>query len=566
MQIPKVSNGWLESLFRIMARYPLISLAVLLALQTVFMLDSRALWFSDEIRYADVFENLVHEGKWLVLYLNDQFYPDKPPVFFWLLAALRWSTGLEGPPLLFLGAAVTGYCFLAATIWMGRRVLGLSRETQLAAGLVLLTTPYFVGLAHYVRMDLLFGALILCSQVCLFEVWQRDSVDKRSLAWAMAGMLLAAVAALTKGPLGVAFPVLGSLAWLAWTRNLGRFFRRDVAYAALAAGAVLLLWFAAALVVERAAYIQNILYEQIYRRATNTWHHEQPFYHYFLTLPGAFLPWTLLLLTLPLQRLVRKSFWQNVLETRGARHQGRERAGLIYCWALLISGFVLLSVVSIKIVVYLLPLFAPLALFTARRLAEDPERQSARLFLAFAVLFGALGLVLPFANLLHPWPISIEGTLLCGGGLLLLALLLWRWAPRDDWRAGLLFTALGLTIWLQPAGLRLAPSLDPIMSPKAQAELMREFIHKGHYPLAYKVYSGTYTYYAGQAIHETGDMKELEQELALRPKAVVGMRRKYWDEWGNRPPSLELVHEQWIADRPFVLAVQGGEEGVSTQN
>ena len=560
MNTPKVSSGWLGSLYRLLSRHPYVSVAALLALQTLFMLHSRALWFSDEIRYADVFTNLVHEGKWLVLYLNGQFYPDKPPVFFWMLALLRWLTGLEGAPLFFLGAGVSGYCFAAATLWMGRKVLGMQKDMALAAGLVLLTTFYFIGLTHYVRMDLMFGALIICAEVCFFQVWQRDSLTRGTRMWSMAAMLLCVIAALTKGPLGVVFPILGSLVYLGWTRDLRRFFRRDVGYAALAGVILLLLWFGAALFVERSAYMENILYEQIYRRATNTWHHEQPIYHYLVTFPAAFIPWTLMLFVLPLKRLFRKGFWSDFADTRGARHMGTDNAGLVYCWCLLFSGFILLSVISIKIVVYLLPLFAPLALITARQLDLLPENKIARLFLLFAGVFGLLAVALPFANFVHPWPITIEGTLICGAVMLVFALLLWKWVPRDNWRAALTFTIIALTIWLQPAGLLLTPSLDPVMSPKAQAEVMKKYIEQGYYPLGYKLYSGTYTYYAGYDVHETGDRGELEKELAQHPKAVVGLRYKYWSNWENRPQDLEVVHEQWIADRLFVLAVKGRDD------
>src|SRR6218665_125372 len=71
-----------ERILDILAFQPLIPLTILLALQTVFMLDARALWYSDEVRYANVFEHVVNAGKWIVLHLNGVPYPDKPPVYF----------------------------------------------------------------------------------------------------------------------------------------------------------------------------------------------------------------------------------------------------------------------------------------------------------------------------------------------------------------------------------------------------------------------------------------------------------------------------------------------------
>ena len=542
--------SFLSGLFSIMKTQPLLFLTLLLALQTGFMLHSRALWFSDEIRYADVFTNLTGNGKWLVLFLNGEFYPDKPPVFFWLLWSLQRATGLHGEPLFFLGAAVSGFFYLTAGLWLSS-LLKLGREQTLATGLVLLTTFYFVGLTHYVRMDLLFGALILASEVCLFRVWQKDWAPW----WSAAGFLLAALATLTKGPLGLALPLAGSVVYLWWMRNLRRFWRLDIWRGAVLALLVLLAWAGAAFYLEGKPYLENIFYDQIYKRALDTWHHEQPFYHYLLTLPAAFLPWTLLVLVLPLQRLFTREFWRELRYTRILREDDTE--GLVYCWSLVLSGFVLLSAISIKIVVYLLPLFAPLAVITARTLLRLDERRGKRLFAIMAVILGVLGAALPFVNYFHPWPVVIQSAVPCGVALVLLAAVFWQVTPRGNVKASLVFLALALTLWLQPVGLLLAPSLDPVMSPKAQAELMGAYIDAGYRPLGYKLYSGTYTYYAGHDIMELADLQEVERELALHPKAVLGIRRKYWDLWENRPDNLQLAHEQWIADRPYVLAVKG---------
>lgn len=555
MKIAERTRPFLEGIYSLMSKQPLLFLAVILALQTGFLLESRALWFSDEIRYANVFYNLL-DGKWLVLYLNGEFYPDKPPIFFWMLWLVRQATGLEGAPLFFMGAAISGFFYLAATLWL-TRLLDLSKELRFGVGALLLTTFYFVGLTHYVRMDLLFASLIIASEVCFFKAWKREV----AFGWTTAGFFLAAVAVITKGPLGIVLPLVGSVAYLWWTRNLRRLRRIDVWRGVLVALGLLLLWVAGTLIIEGRPYLDNILYEQVYRRAVNTWHHEQPFYHYFLTFPAAFLPWTLALLVLPLRRLFSRDFWQRVRVTRGLREGAED--GLVYCWCVFLAGFATLSAVSIKIVVYLLPLFAPLAVITAHWLLHVAEKQSARLFGGIALVLGLLGAVLPFANLLHPWPITIKGVVLCGLLLLALAFLLWQAVPRTSPKASLVALVIAVILWIQPVGLILAPSLDAIMSPKAQAEVLAAYADKGYDVMAYKMYSGTYTYYAGQNIHEIADWDEMLAELGSHDKVALAMRRKYWDQWENRPADLQVVHEQWIADRPFVVIVKGGAADTS---
>jgi len=63
---PMPGHTVLDRLWDLIRRRPWLSLAVLTALQTAFTLQSRALWFSDEVRYADAYAGLLR-GRWLVL-------------------------------------------------------------------------------------------------------------------------------------------------------------------------------------------------------------------------------------------------------------------------------------------------------------------------------------------------------------------------------------------------------------------------------------------------------------------------------------------------------------------
>ncbi|BBD06923.1 ArnT family glycosyltransferase [Desulfovibrio ferrophilus] len=539
-------DKFMSRLFKVLAFAPLLFLMALLVLQTVFALDSRALWFSDEIRYANVFEHVIQAKKWLVMYLNGVPYPDKPPVYFWFLTTLLPIFKGPTPALFMAGAALSGLMFITATCALSRFVLRAGREVSLGAGLILLTCFYFIGLTHYSRMDLLFASLITASHICLFLAWERD----RATGLTSAGFLLAAVATLTKGPLGLVFPLLTSLVFLAWRGNLKRFFRRDVAIGFGLALLVLAGWIAAAWFGGERDLVNNIFYKQIYRRAVDASHHEQPFWHYFATLPAALLPWTFLLVALPLKRLVSGSFWAGVMASRK-----EDSAGSVFLWVQVLSGFLLLSSLSTKIIVYLMPLFPPLALLIARAFLNLEQDKATRFMIWTGGLFAFVAVTLPFGNFFHQWPISIEGLWWVALASALAAAVLW-FGRRLSPPAALLTLGLLVTIWVQPLMLITLPSLDRAMSPKAQGELMGEYIDQGYTPVAYKIYSGVYTYYCGHNILETQDLPLIERMTAEEPKLVLGIQRKYWDSWENRPKSLRVVHEQWVVDRPYVLAIK----------
>ena len=52
----------------IMEANPWLSVLFILFLQSIFTMDYRSLWFSDEVRYADVYTQMKDAGHWLVMY------------------------------------------------------------------------------------------------------------------------------------------------------------------------------------------------------------------------------------------------------------------------------------------------------------------------------------------------------------------------------------------------------------------------------------------------------------------------------------------------------------------
>ncbi len=560
-------SAW-QHIFAILAFQPLIPLTLLLILQTLFLLDARALWYSDEVRYANVFEHLAHGGKWIVLHLNGVPYPDKPPVYFWLLAGVQYvlnTLGISGtapgiiePRLFFAGAAVSGVLYLWATYFMARSVAKVDKHVALGAGLVLLSIFYFIGITHYSRMDLLFGALITISHVCLFKGWQK----KEAPFWIISGFILAALATLTKGPLGLAFPIVTSVFFLFWRGTPGRLGARDVAYGFGTMLLILLSWVMAAYLTEHPDFLRNIFQDQIYRRATDTWHHAQPWWHYLVALPAAWLPWTLVLCVLPISRLFSKNTYKTIIASRKP-----ENEGMAYLWIALISGIGILSAVSIKIVIYLVPLFAPLAILTAYTVLALPDTRVKRFIHLLALLLASFAVVLITLQLGQTfqwqtimqavrWPLALEGLWPLAAGCILGAILLWSAAPRAGGRGALLMAVLFCTAWIQPLGLITAPSLDRVMSPRSQGLLMGEYIQKGYTPITYKVYSGTYAYYAKSNILEFDQWPDLDAAMAQYSRVVVAMRSKHWNTWANKPGDIQQISQQWIADQEYIVAVR----------
>jgi len=532
-------------LWSLLRDHPWLTMILAVAAQTWFTLGNRALWFSDEVRYANAYQNLVERGKWLVLSLNGQPYPDKPPVYFWFLWLIDALTPADMPAVFFLGAALSGLFFVASAHVLAR-TLGFDRSVCLACVLMLLANFFLVGLFHYSRMDLLFAGLIILSHACLF----RAVSGPRQGGWPLAALVLAGLATLTKGPIGFILPLLTLVLYLLWRGEVRRLFTRAMGLGLSAMLAMLVLWVAGVALAEGPSFLlDTVLGKHVLQRATHTFHHREPFTYYFIALPLAWLPWTLFAVAAPARRLFSLEAW-------GAVWAGRRQAGpAAFLWIMVLSTFVFLSSLSGKVLIYILPMFPPLALLTAQAMTRLDADRSARFWAFVAGLWLALGAGLLVAGDLLPFPVPVRGLgisacLLLVGGLGLV------WLRRRGSKTCLLWSVLAVTLWLYPVGLMVAPSLDDAMSPKRQGEMIGRHVRQGYAPVAYKIYSGIFTYYAGHDIEETGDFDELAALVGQRERVVLVIRDRHWDEWPDRPAGLRVIDRQEIAGMTYVLAVR----------
>lgn len=525
---------------------PYALFAVLIAAPIVFTIGQRELWFSDEIRYGAVLVEMLRSGDWLGLQLNGAPYPDKPPLYFWFLAAIAWAGGSTAPWVYFLGAAISGWLFVAAGYLLARRLLPESPMTALVSGLGLIATPYVAALFQYSRMDLLFAALIGLAYLWFYEGCREERASSRVVLAFLAAM----IATFTKGPLGVALPLLAVVVWLGFERRARRLLAWDFAAGLALALGVVGLWLAARAASEGWSQLLQALDQQVFQRAVSAWHHKEPVWHYVVVLPLIWLPWTFLLLLPSVRGLLVDG-----LRSLRRPASSMEAPALRYLGLAFLSGFLLLTALSGKIHIYLLPLLAPLGIVTAHAYLRTSEAERGRFWLAASLLYFLLAAAAGVEAVYRfsPEPVA---------GLPELALLLafiasaLQWARRKPPLSSLGIALAGTTVLVGYLGFAVLPSLDPMMSPKAQAERLKVYIAEGYDPIGYGLYSGLYTYYVGRPILEVETPEALRAALAApRPVALATSRRNY-DRLQELLPGFAVVHEQRIAERVYVLAVR----------
>jgi len=358
-----------------------LGLAVSLALVgAVTAALSRAPWDPDETRYLVVARELVEAGNPLLLTFNGTPYPDKPPLFFWLLAPAVALLGATSTLAAVLPSLVALPLFAAAVARLGRTA-GLEAGTSRLGALLAATALLPALLAAACRMDLPFAVLTALALDRLVALAADDDSHRRRdhlLLWLWLGL-----GVMTKGPVALALP-LGAAALVA-VRDPGPLRRALAGPGPLLAVALVAAWLVPAGLAAGRGWVLEIVVNQTAGRMASSFAHREPWWYHLATVPATLLPWSPAVLA--------------GLAATLSRHR-RAPTPVLLLAAYPVVTLVLLSLVSGKTLLYPLPLFAPACLVAARWLIaapSGPARRAAVAAGASAMLLVGCGLAIVVA-------------------------------------------------------------------------------------------------------------------------------------------------------------------------
>jgi 4-amino-4-deoxy-L-arabinose transferase-like glycosyltransferase len=346
-----------------------------------FRIGSHDLWSPDEPRYAQVAREMLETGDWVVPHLNGNVYQEKPPLYFWLVALISRSFGDVNETTARFPSAISATLIVLGTYLFGRKILG-EREAFLGS-LIMATSAQFFWIGRIGVIDMLLSLSILGSLICFYCGY----AAKRPSLY-LAGFVFLVPAALSKGPVGIAIPVVAMIAFLIVEIALQKeHSRRHAAW--FAACTIIGLVIVALFVAPwwRAAYERSggvygslsLLKQQTEGRMFHSYSHQQPFYYYFVQILWQLMPWTVFL-PLTAQAIKKKG---NLRENMGLR--------FVLVWFL--SVFVFFTVISGKRSQYILPSFPAAGLIIGWALANsNPDSGRLRERREFSIPLLALSL------------------------------------------------------------------------------------------------------------------------------------------------------------------------------
>lgn len=338
-------------------RIKIILLLLLYVLMYFVSIEYRALWQPDELRYAEITREMLSSGNWVTPHFLGLRYFEKPIAGYWFNFLGQWLFGHNRLAVRF--APILSTTLSAGLIYyLGKRLYADSR-IALSAAVIYLTSLLVYGIGTYSVLDPILTLWLNAAMVSYWIATNTSSTSNRLAGYIMLG-LSCGMGFLTKGFLALAVPVLAILPWAICNKR----FKQLIIYGALTilvAGVISAPW--SWLINQQQADFWHYFFwvEHIQRFAEPNAQHSAPCWYYLPVVAAGSLPWLALL---------PGSLWQ------GFRQRAISPSGA-YLLSWFILPLLLFSIAKGKLLTYILPCFAPLALLMAHyayQLARKPSR------------------------------------------------------------------------------------------------------------------------------------------------------------------------------------------------
>jgi 4-amino-4-deoxy-L-arabinose transferase-like glycosyltransferase len=322
----------------------------------------------DEVFYTQTAVEMLQHKTWLTPYLFDGPNFEKPIVTYWLLMIAFKVFGVTAFgarffPAVFASIGIIGIYFLG-------KIAFRDEKKALCGALVMMSSALYFGLARTVFTDMFFTVFI---ELALVSFYWGYSVAKRKSLGTILFWVFAALAALSKGILGLAIPFAVMFVFLVLRKELKFIFNRVFVIGFLLFLLIALPWYLFMIKTFGQSFISEFFYNDHVRRLLEAEHgSNDKWFFYPLSMVALMMPWSLFLVA------AAGGFFKRVWEKSSPIYL------FLLCW--LAVTFTVFQIAHSKLVSYILPLFPVLAIITGDKVAEMIEKQKDKKFFIISAL------------------------------------------------------------------------------------------------------------------------------------------------------------------------------------
>lgn len=323
----------------------------------------------DETRYVDMARCMHKTKDFMTLYLNGQYFFEKPPLYFWLenLSFTIFHTVNE-----FVARIPTCIEGIIASLALFFATKKYTKNLKLAilSSLILLTSAEFVILSKIAILDILLASTVTLSILAGFMTFSCQENHKKYYWWAF--YLFSALAVLAKGIPGIALP-FGTMFFAGiYTKKLKEFFRLQYLLVGFALFLLISLpWHIIMLNQYDPLFFNEYIIKHHVARfmGADVIHRQQPFWFYMPVILWGILPFAASFIAMLVEKCAKiKGFkYQKFAEI------SEKQQFLNLCIIATLVVFFFFSTSGTKLVTYILPIFPYLAVLLGNYWLEYVE-------------------------------------------------------------------------------------------------------------------------------------------------------------------------------------------------
>ena len=305
----------------------------------------------DETRYVSMSEDMFRSKNFLTLYLNHQYFFEKPPLYFWgeCLSFAVFGKINEFTARFPVALYGTLSCFL--TYFMGRKLV--SRTYGVVAALIQATSIEFLILAKYAILDIVVATCVWFSLCFGMYTYFCEEKNKKYFWWLF--YLFSGLAVMAKGIPGFVVP-FGSMFFIAiFSKKFKEIFRPQYFLVGIIIFLLITLpWHIAMLEMHDPLFFNEYIMKHHIERflGGNDLGREQPFYFYLVTLLWGFFPWILSTIVVLIRKIQKRDFKFKNLTV--------PQQFMVYNGIIALFTLLFFSSSDTKLITYILPIYGSL--------------------------------------------------------------------------------------------------------------------------------------------------------------------------------------------------------------
>ncbi|MGH7844615.1 MAG: phosphatase PAP2 family protein, partial [Candidatus Binatia bacterium] len=326
------------------------ALVILTAILFFHQLGAIPLFDVDEAVFAESTREMLETGDFLTPAYNSTPRFDKPILFYWLMSSAFALLGVNELAARFW-PALAGCGLVGITFLFARAIAGL--RCALLSALILTTSLGMMVLSRLAITDMVL-TFFLTASVYGFYLALHDYTGPRSVSWASLGWVAAALAVLTKGPIGILFPaaIVALFIWLSGHSQQWSSLRIRTGMAVLCL--ILLPWYVAEAYVTEGEFLRVFFVKHnVLRYLSVNSGHKGPWFYYLVVILIGFLPWSAFL------PAALGAAWKYRSQATGGNRE-RSLPFFLLLWAAVVLVF--FSLAQTKLPNYVAPLLPVLSL------------------------------------------------------------------------------------------------------------------------------------------------------------------------------------------------------------